>query len=97
MNVQDDQLRGYVEALVRDPEAICGPTFNSERRRTFIRLLVRAALTEDGFLARLDQHERPQFGEYMDMLLDDPEFICTDFNPSRREEFVRLLRKALDL
>ena len=46
---------------------------------------------------RLADHEREQFGNYVDMLVRDPEAICTEFNPSRRQEFVRLLAKGLGL
>ncbi len=47
------------------------------------------------FWERLEEHERPQLDEYLDLILRDTESICEDFNPSRRHEFFRLLAKGL--
>ena len=51
----------------------------------------------DPFWRRLEEHERHQFHDYVEMLARDPEVICSGFNQSRRAEFARLLTKGLDL
>ena len=56
-----------------------------------------SAPTEDPFWQRLADHERDQFRDYVEMLISNPEAIVSQFNPDRRLEFVRLLRKGLDL
>jgi hypothetical protein len=52
-------------------------------------------LSDDPFWQRLDEHERDQFMDYVQMVTADPEAICGQFNPSRRDEFMRLLAKGL--
>jgi len=54
-----------------------------------------ARSTSDPFWQRLDDHERDQFREYVELVLSDSEAICQAFNPDRRREFMRLLAKGL--
>lgn len=46
---------------------------------------------------RLEDHERDQLRDYLELIASDPEAICHSFNPSRRAEFARLLARAFDI